>query len=363
MQMANLSAFAKKNLQNIVKTILAVACSFIVGAVLLILVGYNPVQAYVGILKGAFGSKTAIVMTLQKTTPLMLTGIAVAVAFKGASFNIGAEGQFYAGALGAALCEMALHNAALPGFIIIPACLLSAFVFGAAWGSIPGYMKALRGSSEVVTSVMLTSIMILLITFLVQQGGPIAEPRGFYPETEEIVENAKLPYIVPKTKLHAGILIAFATVFAIYFLLEKTTWGFAIKACGQNSRASQYAGISVGGVTVATMALSGAIAGLAGGVEVLGTSWKLYTGLSPGYGYNAIAVALLGQLNPIAIIFSALLFGALSTGSNQMARSIGIPNTLALVMQALVLIFVVGFSMIKTKPLPKRLKKEAKPNE
>lgn len=360
--MNKLAVFAGKNLRKFVMTLLAVAASFLVGAVLLVAVGYNPIEAYWGIIKGAFGSKTAIVMTLQKTTPLMLTGIAVAVAFRGASFNIGAEGQFYAGALGAALCEMALHNTGLPGIVLIPACLVGALVFGAAWGAIPGYMKAVRGSSEVVTSVMLTSVMILLITFLVQQGGPIAEPRGFYPETEEITSAAKLPYIWPGTKLHAGILIALGMVLFTYLLLEKTTWGFAIKACGQNSRASQYAGISVGGVTIATMALSGAIAGLAGGVELLGTSWKLHTGLSPGYGYNAIAVALLGQLNPVAIIFSSLLFGALSTGSNQMARSIGIPNTLASVMQALVLIFVVGFSMMKDVHLPKRAKKEATSN-
>ena len=357
--MDKLITLVRKNIRGFGMTILAVVCSFLVGAVLLAAVGYDPLQAYLGILKGAFGSKTAIVMTLQKTTPLLLTGIAVAIAFKGASFNIGAEGQFYAGALGGALCEMALHHSGLPGVVLIPLCLAAAFVFGAVWGAIPGYMKAVRGSSEVVTSVMLSSVMILFIGYLVQQGGPIAEPRGFYPETEEIVAEAQLPYILGGTKLHAGILVALAVVVLIYLLLEKTTWGYAIKACGQNNLASQYAGISEGSVTIATMALSGAIAGLAGGVELLGTSWKLHTSLSPGYGYNAIAVALLGRLNPAAIVFSALLFGALSTGSNQMARSIGVPSTLASVMQALVLIFVVGFSMIKPRAKKARKKEVA----
>ena len=135
----------------------------------------------------------------------------------------------------------------------------------------------------------------------------------------------------------------------VYFLLEKTTLGYKIKATGLNSNAAEYAGIRVGMVTLSTMAFSGAIAGLAGGIEVLGTSWKLYAGLSPGYGYNAIAVALLGRLHPIGIIFSALLFGMLNTGSNQMARSIGIPSTLASILQALVLLFVVGFSILEQK--------------
>lgn len=348
----------KSQLKSVLLIVVALICSFAAAAVVLLFAGYDPIAAFESILAGAIGSKTAIAQSFGKATPLMILGISVAVAFKGSSFNIGAEGQFYAGALGAALCEMALHDSGLPSAAMITLCLLSAFLLGAVWGTIPGYLKASRGASEVVTTVMLTSVILLLVGFLVSQGGPIAEPRGIYPETQEIVEAARLPYIWNGTRLHLGFAIALAVVAASYFFLEKTTGGYKIKATGLNPNAAAYGGISVGMVTISTMMLSGAIAGLAGGVEVLGTSWKLYVNLSPGYGYNAIAVALLGRLSPIGIVFSALLFGMLNTGCNQMARSIGIPNTLAAVIQALVLLFVVGFSILENKTFSLNLKKK-----
>lgn len=339
----------KCSLRSAVIILLAIVSSLLVGAVFLLLAGFHPMEAYSGIIAGAFGSRTAITQTLTKSAPLMLIGLGIAVAFKGSAFNIGAEGQFYAGTLGCVLCEMLLHDIPLPPYIIIPLCLMCAFVFGAVWGSIPGYFKAARGSSEVVTSVMLSSVMVLLVKYLVGTGGPLAEPRGIYPETQEVVEAARLPYIISGTRLHLGFVIALVMAVLVYLFLDKTTWGYKIKATGLNSYAAEYGGINVGMVTISTMAVSGAIAGLAGGIEVLGTAWKLYAGLSPGYGYNAIAVALLGRLHPVGIIFSALLFGILNTGSNQMARSVGIPSTLACILQALVLLFVVGFSVFEQK--------------
>lgn len=348
---------------SLLLTLIALVCSLLVGAIILFLAGFNPLLAYQNIFQGAFGSRIAISQTLLKTTPLLIIGIGVAVSFKGSAFNIGAEGQFYAGALGTTLCEMVFHEVILPPSVMIALCLFSAFIFGGLWGAIPGYLKAYRQASEVVTSVMLTSVAILSIGFLVQQGGPIAEPRGFYPETQEIAEIAKLPYIWDGTRLHFGFIIALVIVVLLYIFLEKTTWGYKIKATGQNALAAEYAGINVGVVTTFTMALSGAIAGLAGGIEVLGTSWKLYVGLSPGYGYSAIAVALLGRLNPFGIVFSALLFGMLNTGSNQMARSIGIPSTLAAVLQAVVLLFVVGFSILENRQFFLKNKVRSETNE
>lgn len=349
--MKNWQVVLGRNLKSILLIFLALLCSFIVASVVLLLAGFDPFVAYAAILKGALGSRTAISQTLSKSTPLMIIGIGIAVAFKGSSFNIGAEGQFYAGALGAAICEMTFHNVSLPPLVIIPLCLMTAFVFGWFWGAIPGYMKAARGAAEAVTSVMLTSIMLLFVRYLVSQGGPIAEPKGIYPETLEIADAAKLPYILSKTRLHFGFILALVVVALAYILLEKTTWGYKIKATGLNEKAAEYGGINVGLVTVTTMALSGAISGLAGGIELLGTSWKLFMGLSPGYGYNAIAVALLGRLSPVGIVFSSLLFGILNTGTNQMARSVGIPNTIASVLQALVLLFVVGFTVLEDKKL------------
>lgn len=349
-----------QSLHRMLKTIgligLALFCSVLIGSFFLLAAGFNPMEAYVSIVQGAFGSKTAITQTLCKATPLLLIGIAVAIAFKGSAFNIGGEGQFYAGALGCVLCEFLVHDSGLPSVVVIPFCLLGAFVFGGLWGAIPGYLKAARGSSEVVTSVMLSSIMVLLVKYLVGQGGPITEPRGIYPETQEITQAAKLPYIIPGTRLHLGFVLALLAAVLVYLFLERTTLGYKIKATGLNAQAAEYAGIRIGMVTMSTMAVSGAIAGLAGGIEVLGTSWKLYAGLSPGYGYNAIAVALLGRLHPIGIVFSALLFGMLNTGSNQMARSIGIPSAISSILQALVLLFVVGFSVLEQKRFTLRKK-------
>ena len=349
--MKNWRELILRNIKAILLIFLALFCSFAVASIILLLAGFDPLTAYAAIIKGSLGSKTAVSQTLSKSTPLMIIGIGIAVAFKGSSFNIGAEGQFYAGALGAALCEMVFHDANLPTLLIIPLCLIAAIAFGGFWGAIPGYMKAARGAAEPVTSVMLTSIMLLFVRYLVSQGGPIAEPKGIYPETLEIADVAKLPYIWSKTRLHFGFILALIVVVLAYILLEKTTWGYKIRATGLSEQAAEYGGINVGVVTVTTMALSGAFAGLAGGVELLGTSWKLFMGLSPGYGYNAIAVALLGRLSPIGIVFSSLLFGMLNTGTNQMARSVGIPNTLASVLQALVLLFVVGFSVLEDKKL------------
>lgn len=343
--MRKLDYHTKRKLLSVALPFVAIICAFIVAAILLFCTGYNPLEAAQSIITGSFGSKRAVALTLVNSTPLLLTGVAVAVAFQASSFNIGAEGQFFAGALGAVLVEGVLHNFNAPAFLMIPTMLLGAFLLGGIYGAIPGYLKAKRGCSEAVTSVMLSSVMLLLIGYLCN--GPIQEPTGIYSETAPIAESAKLPYIWSGTMLHAGYLLAIVVAILAYFMLEKTTFGFKIKTVGQNGLAAEYAGINNKLMCVSTLALSGAIAGLAGATEVMGVAWKLYTGISPGYGYNAIAVALLGKLNPITIIFSSMLFGALNTGCSQMARMIGVPSALSSLMQALVLLFVVAFSMLE----------------
>ena len=363
--MRKLDNQAKRKILSFTLPFVAILCAFAVAAILLLCTGYNPVEAAQSIITGSFGSQRAIALTLVNSTPLLLTGVAVAIAFQASSFNIGAEGQFFAGALGAVLVEGFLHNGNVPSFVMIPAMLLGAFLLGGIYGAIPGYLKAKRGCSEAVTSVMLSSVMLLLIGYLCN--GPIQEPSGIYSETAPITEAAKLPYIWPGTMLHAGYLVAILVAILAYFMLEKTTFGYKIKTVGQNGLAAEYAGINNKLMCISTLALSGAIAGLAGATEVMGVAWKLYTGISPGYGYNAIAVALLGKLNPITIIFSAMLFGALNTGCSQMARMIGVPSALSSLMQALVLLFVVAFSMLEGRiaqklfPVQKKENKPVKP--
>ena len=319
---------------KIAMPIMAIISAFLLCGLMLAAAGYDTLEAYKAIWMGAFGSKTSIALMLNKSEPFILLGVGVAISFRGSSFNICAEGQFFAGALGCALSEGILRNFNLPPWLLITLILFSSLVFGGVYGAIPGYLKAKRGSSEVVTSIMLSSVMILFVGYMVN--GPIQEPNKLYSETQEIVEAARLPYIWEGTRLHAGILFAIVFALIIYFILEKTTFGYKIKAAGQNRLAAEYGGINPNFITVSTFIISGALSGLAGGIEVLGVSWKLYLSISPGYGYNAIAVALLAQLNPLVIILSGLLFGALNAGCNQMSRMIGVPAALSALLQALV---------------------------
>lgn len=339
----------KQAVPAVLVPLLAIVSAFVVGAFFLALAGYDVPAAGAAILEGTFGSRRAVSQMLMKATPLMLIGVGVAIAFKGASFNIGAEGQFFAGALGVTLLEGILRDRGLPSWLLIPLLLGAAVVFGGVCGAIPGYLKARRGASEVVTSVMISSIMVLLVGFLVN--GPLQEPNKIYSESQEIVEAARLPRLQGNSNLHIGIIIAVAAAVLAYFVLEKTTYGFQIKMTGQNALAAEYAGVNPKFICVSTLAISGAISGLAGGIEVLGLTWKLYVSISPGYGYNAIAVALLAGLNPLAIIFSAMLFGGLNTGCNQMARTLGVPSSLSALLQALVLLFVVAYTVLQPQIL------------
>ena len=351
----------KSRIENVIPTllvpILAILSAFLVGGLFLAVGGYNPPDAVSAIIEGTFGSQRAMAQVLIKATPLMLIGVGIAIAFKGASFNIGAEGQFFAGALGATLFEGMLRNLNLPSWLLIPILLFGAFLFGGICGAIPGYLKASRGASEVVTSVMISSIMVLLVGYLVN--GPIQEPTKVYSESQEIVEAARLPHIWGNTGLHIGIIIAVVVAVLVYILLDRTTYGFKVKMVGQNALAAEYAGVNPKSICVSTLALSGAIAGLAGGIEILGLTWKLYQGISPGYGYTAITVALLGGLNPLAIIVSATLFGALSTGCNQMARVVGIPSSLSSLLQALVLLFIVAYSIVLQPWILKKMRRRS----
>ncbi|QGP92582.1 Branched-chain amino acid transport system / permease component [Neomoorella glycerini] len=333
---------------NLYLPFLAVISALLIGSIVMVIVGYNPLVAYQAMFLGACGSKGSLSETLLKTIPLLFTGIGVAIAFKGRSFNIGAEGQFYMGAL--VVSWLGVVGKGIPAFLFIPMLLIVAFITGALYGALPGYLKARVGASEIVTTVMLNSIAIQLVSYMVQ--GPLQEPRHFYPETAEILNTAKLGIILPGTRLHAGLLLALLAAVLCYLLLYKTVLGYQIRAVGANAEAAEYAGINVKRNIVTTMALSGGLAGLAGAVEVMGVTWKLYQNISPGYGYTAIAVALLARENPLAVILSALLFGALNTGSNMMARSVNVPSVLSSLVQSLVIFFVVGYSVFEYKFAP-----------
>jgi simple sugar transport system permease protein len=330
-------------LLGILQPIAAIAVALLASGVILLLAGYNPLEAFQVMWEGAFGDTRAITDVLLNATPLILIGAGLTVAFRCSMWNIGAEGQLYAGAVAGTIGGIAL--AGLPGIILIPVVLLLGMVGGALWGMLAGYLKVRFGASEIVTTIMLNFIALIGTSYLVT--GPMIEEAGKYPQTAQIAEAAWLPRFLPPTRLNIGFILAVALAVLIYFLIFKTSIGYAIRAVGTNPEAARYAGINVSGNILLAMGISGGTAGLAGAVVVAGLTYRLYQQISPGYGFTAIAVALLANNHPIGVIFTGILFGALSSGSEVMQMNAKIPSVLVFVIQGLVILSVVAFSVYR----------------
>jgi ABC-type uncharacterized transport system permease subunit len=302
-----------------------------------------PLTAYAALFQGAMGSLNAVVNTLRAATPLVLGGLAVGLAFKAGLFNIGGEGQFLLGALGAVTVGVALNDAS--PFIAIPAALLAGAVAGAAWGFIPGFLKAISGAHEVVTTIMLNYIARAVIAWAVS--GPLDQPGSPSPITAQ-VGNAALPVIIGRNG-HLGALVALAAVLAVAWLLFRTTRGFEIRTVGANPDAARYAGMQPRLVIVLTMSLAGVLAGLAGATVVLGVTHYMTASFGTTVGFDSIAVALLGRSNPIGIVLAALLFGAMRAGAPlmQIQTQSLIPAELVDVLQATILLFLVAHTVIR----------------
>jgi simple sugar transport system permease protein len=325
---------------SILIPLLAVFCALGVGAIILEVAGFNPINAYGLMWQGMFGSVRNISEVLVKATPLIFTGIAVAVAYSGGVWNIGAEGQFILGAIGATV--VGLYGGSLPSFLLIPLVLLAGFVAGGLWALIPGLLKAWIDTNEVVVTIMLNYIAIGITSLLVT--GPLQEARGYYPQTELISKAAMLPRILPGTRLHIGFLIAIALAIIMTIILFRTPLGFSIRTIGHSLGAARFAGIPVNRTIVMAMLLSGGAAGLGGAVEITGLTGRLFATISSGYGFDGIAVSLLVNNNPIGTILSGFLFGGLRAGSDLMQMNAGIPSVLIEIIQGLTVAFVIGFS-------------------
>ncbi|HHY38670.1 MAG TPA: ABC transporter permease [Clostridia bacterium] len=321
--------------------ILAMAFALTLGAVVIYAAGYSPSLAYEAVWQSTFGSKVYFADTLVKTVPLIFTGVAVAIAFRGSVFNIGAEGQFLMGALAASWAGVALGG--LPGPLPLLSVLLIGLVAGGLFGALAGFLKARLGVSEVISTIMLNYVAMRLVGFAVT--GPLKEVGGANPQTARIAPNAMLGIIVQGTRLHWGFFLALLVAVLAYYLLFKTTFGFEVQAVGYNPVAAGCSGINISRNIVLTMFLSGGLAGLGGAVELSGVSYRLYEAFSPGYGYDAIAIALLAGNNPVGVLFTSFLFGALRSGSNMMQRSAGISSVFVYVFQALVVFFVAAFAV------------------
>jgi simple sugar transport system permease protein len=314
---------------------IAVIFSFAVAGIFILCVGESPLSAYTALFQGAFGSIGSIANTLCKSVPLMFTGLAVSFAMKGGLLNVGAEGQLYIGAF--ASVAVAISFPQLPSYILLPIVILLGCLGGAAWGGVVGILKAKRGVNEVVVTLMMNYIAVFLTSYLVN--GPF-KAEGMVPQTAMVPDAAILPKMIPRTQLTVALIIAVVVVILVYLFLHKTSWGFEIRAVGENSPAAEAGGINITKNIILTMGISGGIAALAGISEVLGKYGRFIDGFSPSYGFTGIAIAVLGRGNPVGTIITALLFGAMDAGSMRMNRVAGISGSMVNVIQGLVILFI-----------------------
>lgn len=316
---------------------LAVVIGVLVLAAGLELAGYNAAAALGAMWHGAFGSWYAFTSaTLVRAVPLTVIGLGIALAFRAGALNIGAEGQFYAGAIAATF--VGLHVASRPSAIAIPAVLAAAVLAGAAWVVVPVWLQLRYGVLEVISTLLLNFVADALVSLMVQ--GPLQESQHIYPQSDPIALSARLP-VLPGTRLHAGLALAVVAGLGLWYVLARTLWGFRLRAVGAGPRAAEISGrVDIRRMTAAALLCSGAFAGLAGGIEVTGVSYALFQNLSPGYGYTAIAVALLARLDPLGVLATGFLFGALEAGAGAMQREANVPAVAVYVVEAVVIIVV-----------------------
>lgn len=322
---------------GVVLPVLSVLCGFAVAGIIIAVTGADPVQALTALFQGAFTNHDAFAETLVSTTPYIFLGLALALGFKAGLFNIGAEGQFYIGGLAGVFVAYSIHG--LPGLIEIPLALLAGMAGGFVWSAIAGALKARFGAHEVITTIMLNYVAFLVANYLID-GGLMLAKHVSTPRTPDIDPNAQLPIIIPNTRLHFGLILALLAVPAVWFLIERTTVGFQLRSVGFNPSAARANGMSVGRLLVLSMGISGALAGLAGIVEILGLAHHMTDTVAAGYGFDAIAVALLARSNPWAVLPAAFLFGALHNGASFMQLETQVSSDLVSIVQAMVIIFV-----------------------
>ena len=302
------------------------------------LAGYDAGRALAALWRGSFGTANAFLSaTLVRATPLLLAGLGVALAFRAGIWNIGAEGQLLAGAAVATAVSVLIGDA--PPALLLPSVLVSGIAAGMFWASIAEVLRRRRGVLEVISTIMLNFVALHLVGALVT--GPLQEPLGIYPQSAPIADAARLPRLAPGTRLHAGFAIAIVVAPLLWWWLRSTAAGFRLRVVGANPDAARMAGrIDAPRVAGLAFLVGGGLAGLAGAVEVSGVTFALYESLSPGYGYTAIVVALLGRLDPLAIVPSALLFGALESGALAMQREAGIPSVVVIAIEAVLVLTV-----------------------
>ncbi|HTP08334.1 MAG TPA: ABC transporter permease [Anaerolineae bacterium] len=335
--------------------LLAVLFALAVGAIILLLLGVNPLDAYAAMISGAFGSVQGITQSIAKATPLLLVGLGICIAFRASVINIGAEGQIILGALAATAFSLAFRT--LPDWLLVTLTMIVGFAAGAFWGFIPGILKARFGVNEILSTVMLNVVAAQILLALLK--GPLMDTQGvtagtFLPQSEQVPGSVWLPRLVPQTLLHTGAFVAVILAIVVYVFLWRTTIGYRIRAVGLNLDASRYAGIRVSIYQMLALTLAGGFAGLAGVVEVLGVTHRLLEGITSGYGFSGIVAALFGGLHPLGAIPASYLFGSLLVGADKMQRAMQVPSSLVYVLLGLIVLFVVGSQYYARKRATRR---------
>ncbi|MCA9833423.1 MAG: ABC transporter permease [Thermomicrobiales bacterium] len=331
---------------NIGGSIIAVAIALLLGALVMRLSGADPWAAYKALWNGAFVGRRSISETLIYSAPLILAGLGFAISSRAGLFNIGIEGQLITGGFVAAL--VGAWDLGLPSVIYVPLALLAGALGGAVWGFFPGFLKARYGAHEVITTIMLNYLAIRLITYLVLRRDDILPVDPTYVATKKVVDAARLPILLDRTRLHAGILIALGAAIVLWWVLFKTRFGFNVRAVGLSQGASAYGGIKWGSTVVIAMVIAGALAGLAGAGESLGLHGRHWS-TAPGYGFTAIAVGLVGRNHPIGVIFSGLLFGALNAGGPAM-QSAHVSKEIVQLIQGFIILAIAALEVVNRLP-------------
>lgn len=334
--------------------LLAVVTAIALGALIMLAYGDDPVRAYQGLWEGAFGSARAWSTTIRRWTPLILTGLSVAVAFRAGLFNIGASGQFLMGTVFAV--AVGVNFPGLPIFIHLPLAIVAGIVGGMLWGAIPGLLKVYTGAHEVIVTIMLNYVASLFAGWTVYAGGtqgqrpgPLWNPdAGAISETATVFASAQIPWIFgPPYRVHFGVVLAVLAALFIWWLIFRTTIGFEIRTVGQNMNAARYAGMNAPRMVILVMVIAGGLAGLAGTIETLGLNHKFAPEFGGGVGFDGITVALLGQTHPLGVLLAAFLMGAMDAGAARMQFESGVASDIIQIIQALVLALVAAPAIIR----------------
>lgn len=324
----------------------SILIALILGSVFIAMSGENPINIYVQLVRGAFGSNVLLGITISKIATLLLVGLGVGIAFKCNLVNIGGDGQILMGGLGSALAALYLHN--LPAAIHIFVCFAAGFLFGAVWGMIAGALKAFKGMSEMITTIMLNYIATWIISFLVNGILKDTESNYPFPWTAEVPEYVKLPALFG-TRVNCGVIIAIVITFIVYFYLFRTTSGYELRASGKSAEAAEFVGINVKRSIMKSMALSGGLAGMAGSVELLGTQYRLSNAFANGYGFDGVAVAFLANSNPFGTIFSSFFFSALQCGAENVSRITNVSSSVSGIIQGIIILLILVGTSRKLK--------------